>query len=66
VERFAIGIWGVGGFVFYRRDYCDGRVEAVLVVPAIDPQGDFLAGLGFGGSGPLSRAKISCSGLGWV
>jgi len=44
-------IRGVDKFVFYGRDHADGGVEAVVVVPAADPHGDFLAGLGSGGLG---------------
>ena len=43
----------MGVFVFCWWDHADGGVGAVLVVPVVDPCGDFLAGLGFGGPGAL-------------
>ena len=43
-----MGIGGVGVFVFYGRDHSDCGVQPVVVVPAADPHGDLLSGLGFG------------------
>ena len=38
----------VGFFVVDRAGHVEGGVESVVVVPAVDPVGDVLSGLGFG------------------